>query len=59
MWIFRRLNGSWSQYMFRLIGTNNPNALQGSSIALDSDANTMAISAPHDNSNIGSLFIFQ
>jgi hypothetical protein len=58
-WIFRRSYGVWSQEA-RLVGTGiiGEFALQGFSVSLSGDGNTVVIGAPADNSNVGAAWVF-
>ena len=59
VWIFIQINGVWTQQGNKLIGTGNSvNALQGSSIALSSNGNTLAIGGIGDNGSTGATWIF-
>jgi hypothetical protein len=53
-------NKNWVQYGQKLIGLNNNsgNTLQGKSVSLSSDGNTLAIGGFSDDSNIGATWIF-
>ncbi len=57
-WVFTRTGSVWNQQT-KLIGTSNiGNSLQGNSVSLSSDGNTMAIGGPGDDDNIGASWIF-
>jgi hypothetical protein len=60
VWLFRRLNGFWSQFGLRIVGTPATSGEnQGTSVALSSDASILAITAPGANLNVGEVFVFQ
>jgi hypothetical protein len=58
-WIFKNLNGSWSQ-VTKLVGTNYIDTpMQGKSVSLSSDGNILAVGGPSDNNYIGATWIFK
>ena len=58
-WIFTRTGNNWQQPVSKLSGTGNiGNSLQGHSVAISADGNTLVIGAPGDNSNAGAVWIF-
>ena len=59
-WIFIREGTNWYQQGKKLLGTGGtgPGALQGYAVALSADANTMAVGAYGDNSDVGATWIF-
>jgi hypothetical protein len=58
-WIFTRTEGVWSQQGSKLVGTGaTGNALQGWSVSLSADGNTLASSGEYDNSEIGAVWVF-
>jgi hypothetical protein len=62
IWIFTKINGTWTQQGSKLVGTGNiGNANLGfgiHSLALSSDGNTLAVGGYTDNTNIGAVWIF-
>lgn len=60
-WIFRRTNGSWSEFA-KLRGTGGvPSGFdsgQGSSVAISADGNTVMIGSFGDNGEVGASWIF-
>lgn len=58
-WIFVRIGPKWIQQGNKLVGIGNVGgSLQGFSVALSSEANTLAIGGPGDNVDIGATWIF-
>jgi len=58
-WIFTRSGSSWTQQASKLVGTGNiGTSNQGWSVSLSSDANTLAIGGPQNNSGIGATWVF-
>ena len=58
-WLYRRVNGNWSQYGLKIQGAGAiGTSLQGSAISLSSDASVMAVYGSADNSNIGAVWVF-
>ena len=58
-WIFTRTGTAWAQQGSKLVGTGaSGSAQQGTSIALSSDATTLASGGPADNSFAGAIWIF-
>ena len=62
IWVFTRSNGVWSQQGGKLVGTGAVNglngALQGTSVGISGDGNTVVESGPWDNSYVGAVWIF-
>jgi hypothetical protein len=59
VWVFIRSGGVWSQQGSKLVGTGNSgNSKQGTSLALDSNGDTLAVGASADNSQQGAIWIF-
>lgn len=58
-WIFTRSGGIWTQQAL-LVGAGWAGAgpLQGFSVSLSGDGNTLAIGGPADNSSVGATWIF-
>jgi hypothetical protein len=60
VWIYRNINGFWTQFSFRIVGLPTAvNQNQGTAVAISSDGSVLASTAPGDNSGIGAVFIFQ
>lgn len=58
-WIFIRSGVSWTQQGLKLVGTGaTGNAAQGSSVAIASDGNTIAVGGPTNNGGDGATWIF-
>jgi hypothetical protein len=56
--IWFRSSNVWGEQA-KLIGTGNVGAsAQGLSVAMSSDSSTVAVSGPHNNSNVGGVWIF-
>jgi hypothetical protein len=59
VWIFTRSGGTWTQQGAKLVGTGSTGvALQGVSVALSGDGNTLASGGSSDNTGIGAVWIF-
>ena len=59
VWIFVRKNGSWSQQGDKIVASDYVGQpLQGQSVALSGDGNTLAIGGPTDSSSYGAVWIF-
>ncbi len=59
VWVFTRSAGVWTQQGAKLVGTGAiGGALQGHSISLSSDGNTMIVGGFNDNAQIGAAWIF-
>jgi hypothetical protein len=59
VWIFTRSGGTWTQQGAKLVGTGNTGvSLQGVSVALSGDSNTLAVGGSSDNAGIGAAWIF-
>lgn len=59
VWIYTRSAGTWSQQGPKLVGTGATGAaLQGSSVALSADGNTVICGGPVDSNYIGASWIF-
>ena len=57
-WIYTNINDVWTQQA-KLVGTDNIGiCLQGYSVSLSADGNTLAVGGPYDNVNIGATWIF-
>jgi hypothetical protein len=57
-WVYTRSGTTWTQQT-KLIGTGNIGAaLQGTSVSLSSNGNTLAVSGCTDNSNKGAVWIY-
>jgi hypothetical protein len=60
-WIFSRTGVSWAQQgATPLIGTGGTGVfpLQGTSVSLSADGNTLVVGGPGDNTNVGAAWIF-
>jgi len=59
-WVFTRSRGVWSQHGGLLVGANPSGAhsLQGQSLALSGDGNTVMLGGPSDNSALGASWVF-
>jgi hypothetical protein len=59
VWIFTRSGGTWSQQGTKLVGTGATGAaLQGYSVAISADGNTILSGGEADNSNMGAVWVF-
>ncbi len=60
VWIFIRNNGVWTQQGPKLVGTGavGNNVLQGSSVAISSDGNTIIEGGKYDNNFLGAIWVF-
>jgi sugar lactone lactonase YvrE len=59
VWVFTRSNGVWSQQGPKLVGSGYVGeALQGRSVAISGDGNTLAETGPSDNNDAGAIWIF-
>ena len=60
VWIFTRSGGSWAQQGAKLVGTGASGAtvLQGFSVALSADGNTLAEGGSNDGGGLGATWIF-
>lgn len=57
-WIFKNIDGTWTQ-MNKLIGTDNiGNPFQGWSVSLSYDGSILAVGGKGDDSNIGATWVF-
>jgi hypothetical protein len=59
VWVYVRTNLIWTQ-QDKLVGVGQIGTIigQGTSVALSSDGNTLAVGGPGDNSNMGATWIF-
>ncbi|XVJ65220.1 MAG: T9SS type A sorting domain-containing protein [Lacibacter sp.] len=58
-WIYVRTATGWQQQGNKLVGTSNVGtSLQGISVAISFDGNTVAVGGETDNNNIGAVWIF-
>jgi hypothetical protein len=58
-WIFTRTAGVWTQEGAKLVGTGViGTSLQGISVSLSSDGNTLAVGGSNDNGLLGATWIF-
>ena len=59
VWMFIRNGGVWTQQGPKLVGTGAAgNALQGTSVAISSDGNTVVVGGSYDNNQAGAVWIF-
>jgi uncharacterized protein YdbL (DUF1318 family) len=59
VWIFVRSGNTWSQQGGKLVGDGAVGAaVQGYSVALSGDGNTLLVGAPYDDSHVGAAWIF-
>jgi hypothetical protein len=57
-WIFTQ-GGGWTQQGSKLVGTGAAgDSLQGNSVALSADGDTLSVGGPGDNSSIGAAWVF-
>ena len=58
-WVFVRSGPAWSQQGPKLVGTGAVGlSVQGQSVALSADGNTLAVGGYQDNSNAGATWVF-
>jgi uncharacterized protein (TIGR03437 family) len=58
-WVFARANGQWTQQGNKLVGSAAVGlAMQGLKLALSTDGNTLAVTAPADNGGFGAVWFF-
>jgi hypothetical protein len=58
-WIFKRVNGIWSQDGPKLVGSGNSStSFQGFSVAISGDGNTVILGGPFDDGGKGASWIF-
>lgn len=58
-WVFKRSGTTWTQVGSKLIGTDGTNdAKQGTSVALSSDGNILAVGGPGNETEVGAVWIF-
>jgi hypothetical protein len=59
VWVFTRNSGIWTQQGNKVVGNGfNGSPVQGTSIALSADGNTMIVGGPGDYSNVGAAWVF-
>jgi len=59
IWIFTRTAGVWTQQSSKLVGTGAVGiSVQGESVSLSHDGDTLAVGGPVDNGSIGATWIF-
>ena len=59
VWVFIRSGGTWTQQGSKLIGTGaTGNAIQGNSVALSADGNTVLFGGINDNSHVGAAWVY-
>ena len=59
VWIFTRSAGVWTQQGSKLVGAGAVgNALQGHSVGISGDGNTIIVGGERDNNNAGAVWIF-
>lgn len=59
-WVYIRNGNNWQQQGPKLIGTGYTGnvGLQGASVAISADGNTVLVGAPHDSLNVGAMWVF-
>ena len=58
-WVFTRSGGVWSQQGSKLVGAGSSTpASQGNSVSLSSDATTLLVGGPGDNSGAGAVWVY-
>jgi hypothetical protein len=58
-WVFTRYDGVWTQQGSKLIGNGAVGqSLQGTSVALSADGNTLIVGGPGDDANAGAAWVF-
>ncbi|MCV0426845.1 MAG: hypothetical protein K5905_15400 [Roseibium sp.] len=58
-WIFTRSNGAWSQQGNKIVGSNYVlSSMQGASVGMSADGNTVAIGGNGDGGAVGAVWIF-
>ena len=64
VWVYTRSDTVWTQQGSKLVGTgaindiNGYGAMQGSSVSLSADGNTVFVGGPNDNNGDGAVWIF-
>ena len=58
VWIYTSASGTWSQQGDKLVGSGGLQALQGSSVAISANGNTILAGGPGDNSLAGAVWVF-
>jgi hypothetical protein len=58
VWIYRRLDNSWSQFGLRIVADPTCSSHQGSSVALSSDASVFAMAAPTTSCDVGFVYVY-
>ena len=59
VWVFTKSGGVWSQQGTKLVGTGSVGgSWQGTSVAISSDGNTIAVGGPYDDGLKGATWIF-
>ena len=59
-WVFTRSNGVWSQLGSKMVGTGSVgNPGQGTSVALSSDGTVAMLGGPHDDADVGSVWVLR
>ena len=59
VWVFTRSAGVWTQQGSKLVGPGSVgNALQGHSVGISGDGNTIIVGGERDNNNAGAVWIF-
>ncbi len=60
IWVFTRSAGVWTQQGTKLVGTGTVGftVLQGASLGISADGNTLIEGGPNDNNNAGAIWIF-
>ncbi len=58
-WVFTRSGGAWSQQSTKLVGAGADRyAMQGRSVAISADGNTIIVGGPYDDSYNGAAWVF-
>ena len=59
-WVYKRINGVWSQVGTKLVGTGNDGtALQGGSVAISADGGTILVGGSENSSGNGAVWVFK
>ena len=59
IWVYTRSGNTWSQQSGLLVGSGYSGfPMQGSSVALSADGNTVVSGGPEDNSGVGAAWVF-
>lgn len=58
LWIFTRSGSTWTQQGPKIVLVGAGASFFGSSVAISSDGNTVAVGAPNQNSQYGALYVY-